>query len=200
MTMTAKQAQILQLIADAQTRKAAVEQQRKTRKTIARWGVVAFFLFCLVYGFASSKTDTGTAAAPTAMAAPANDVAPAVAAEPAKPAPTPMPTPTPTKTEPTAAEKAEKEADNRYDGCMKLQIATDASYREADCTPAKIAKFLASAKGKNADRVYDFCFMAGGRTYNKNNKRHDKKQLPDDVARDIFTCPCSNFHKPEKCW
>jgi hypothetical protein len=43
---------------------------------------------------------------------------------------------------PTAAEQAaamaEKEADNRRDGCMKLQIATDSPYSETACGPAKI--------------------------------------------------------------
>jgi hypothetical protein len=91
---------------------------------------------------------------------------------------------------PTAAEQAamaEKEADNRRDGCMKLQIATDSPYSETACGPAKIKKFLALAKGD-----WRFCIMAGGQTYNKNNKRHEKKQLPDGVAHDIFVA-CMMF-------
>lgn len=107
--------------------------------------------------------------------------APAMTTATAAPAPTPAPT---ASTEPTAEEIAE----NRYDGCMKLQIATDAAYSEAACSPAKIAKALGKKPLDTDERLIaarKICVMAGAQTYNHNNKRHELKRLPDDVAREI---------------
>jgi hypothetical protein len=138
-------------------------------RKILKFGVLAILIMA---GIASMNKNDNTTTPAT--------VTPAVAA-PAIPA-----APVPTAAEQAAA-KAEQEADNRTEGCLKLQAATDARHEPKKCTLAAIAKAFAGRKGKPMDEAEaaGLCVAAGTMIYNGNNKRNTIKKLPDDVRREI---------------